>query len=135
MNEKPSIRYHYGFSIEVHTGGRRVWPPSFKRFIRTKIESSELTVDEVMKECRVSKSLVYKWRTDVAQHRAVFGAHPEKPTFAEVVLDQAGEPLPEESAIKEPIRLRGDIVDLTLPAAYPVDDLAKLIRALEQAGR
>ncbi len=54
MSEQPSIRNHYGFSIEVHTGGRRVWPPSFKRFIRTKIESGELTAEQVTKECRVS---------------------------------------------------------------------------------
>jgi len=61
--------------------------------------------------------------------------HPEKPTFAEVMLDHVDEPLPEEDAREEPIRLRGHIVDLTLPASYPVDDLAGLIRALAQAGR
>ncbi len=66
MSEQPSILNHYGFSIEDHTGGRRVWPPSFKRFIRTKIESGELTTEDVTKECRVSKSLVYKWRSGVA---------------------------------------------------------------------
>lgn len=135
MSEQPSIRNHYGFSIEVHAGGRRVWPPSFKRYIRAKIESGELTTEDVTKECRVSKSLVYKWRSDVAQHRATFGVHPAKPTFAEVMLDHADEPLPEEKTREEPIRLRGDVVDLTLPATYPVDDLAKLDRALEQAGR
>lgn len=135
MSEQPSIRNHYGFSIEVHAGGRRVWPPSFKRFIRTKIESGELTTEDVTKECRVSKSLVYKWRTDVAQHRATFGTHPEKPTFAEIILDPVKEPLQDEDVREEVIRLRGDVVDLTLPATYPVDDLAKLVRALEQAGR
>ena len=135
MSEQPSIRNHYGFSIEVHAGGRRVWPPSFKRFIRTKIESGELTTEDVTKECRVSKSLVYKWRSDVAQHRATFGTRPEKPTFAEIILDPVKEPLQDEDVREEVIRLRGDVVDLTLPATYPVDDLAKLVRALEQAGR
>jgi transposase-like protein len=99
------------------------------------MESGELTAEQITKECGVSTSLLYKWRRDVAQHRAVFGAHPENSTFDEIVLDQAGEALPDKSTRAEPIRLRGDVVDLTLPAAYPVEDLAKLIRALEQVGR
>ena len=55
----------YGFTIEVHAGGRRVWPPSFKRFIKQKLDSGELAVGDVMKKCRVSQSLIYKWRSDV----------------------------------------------------------------------
>jgi len=59
----------YGFKIEVHAGGRRVWPPSFKRFINDKMDSGELNVGEVTKTCNVSQSLVYKWRADVKASR------------------------------------------------------------------
>lgn len=55
----------YGFTIEIHAGGRRAWPPSFKRFINDKMDRGELSVGEVMKTCNVSQSLVYKWRGDV----------------------------------------------------------------------
>ena len=46
----------YGFKIEVHAGGRRVLTPSFKRFINDKMDSGELSVDEVIKMCNVSQS-------------------------------------------------------------------------------
>ncbi|MEM1236342.1 MAG: hypothetical protein AAGI10_05165 [Pseudomonadota bacterium] len=49
----------YGFTIDVHAGGRRVWPPSFKRFVKSKLDAGELTVAEVMKTCNVSQSLIY----------------------------------------------------------------------------
>ena len=32
----------YGFTIEVHAGGRRVWPPSFKRFVKEGLDSGKL---------------------------------------------------------------------------------------------
>ncbi len=52
----------YGFTIEVHSGGRRVRPHSFKRFITQQLNSEALTVHQVMKECNFSQSLVYKLR-------------------------------------------------------------------------
>ena len=55
----------YGFTIEVHAGGRRVWPPSFKRFVKERLDSGDLALADVMKTCNVSQSLVYKWRADV----------------------------------------------------------------------
>ena len=65
MGKLPDSFEVYGFTIEVHAGGRRVWPPSFKRFIKDKLDSGELTVSEVMRTCNASQSLVYKWRADV----------------------------------------------------------------------
>lgn len=136
MNEYPKIRNHYGFPIEIHPGGRRVWPPSFKRFVREQIETGVLTVEQVTKECHVSKSLVYKWRYDVAHGRIAQSpltpAPEESPMFAEVVLGaevMPSVPLPDAA---EKILLRGQTIDLTLPANYPVADLIRLVRALER---
>lgn len=28
----------YGITIDVHAGGRRVWPPSFKRFVKNQLD-------------------------------------------------------------------------------------------------
>jgi len=43
-------------TIEVHAGGRRVWPSSLKRFIKNKIEDGELAVAEVMNTCSNSRA-------------------------------------------------------------------------------
>ncbi len=61
----------FGFTIEVHAGGRRVWPPSFKKFISNSLDDGSLKVDDVMKTCNVSQSLVYKWRADIAKYPAM----------------------------------------------------------------
>ena len=52
--------------------------------------------------------------------------------FAEVVLGaevMPSVPLPDAA---EKILLRGQTIDLTLPANYPVADLIRLVRALER---
>lgn len=61
----------FGFTIEVHAGGRRFWPPSFKKFISNSLDDGSLKVDDVMKTCNVSQSLVYKWRADIAKYPAM----------------------------------------------------------------
>ncbi|WP_330647270.1 hypothetical protein RPE78_14730 (plasmid) [Thioclava litoralis] len=135
MNDFPKIRNHYGFAIELHPGGRRVWPPSFKRFIREKIETGQLSVEEVREECRVSKSLVYKWRDDVAKGRVAASApeyDSDEPLFSEILV-QNDEPLPTGDAAPESvITLSGEVVNLTLPANYPLNDLVVLIQTLER---
>lgn len=65
MGKLPQPFEAYGFTIEVHAGGRRVWPPSFKRFVKEQLDAGALSVDDVMTKCNVSQSLVYKWRADV----------------------------------------------------------------------
>ena len=88
------------------------------------------------KECHASKSLVYKWQYDVAHGRIAQSpltpAPEESPMFAEVVLGaevMPSVPLPDAA---EKILLRGQTIDLTLPANYPVADLIRLVRALER---
>lgn len=83
----------YGFKIEVHAGGRRVWPPSFKHFVNDKLDSGELSVDEVMKTCNVSQSLVYKWRGDVRQAELKKKVRQEKRVFSEIVVEEESHPL------------------------------------------
>ncbi len=60
MGRYPQSFEVYGFTIEVHAGGRRVWPPSFKRFIKENLDRGDLSVGDVMKQCNVSQSLGYK---------------------------------------------------------------------------
>ena len=93
MSKAPTSFEVYGFTIEVHSGGRRVWPPSFKRFVKTKLDAGELTVAEVMKTCNVAKSLIYKWRTDVKASRKTTKTVSEERLFSEiVVIEEEAEP-------------------------------------------
>jgi transposase-like protein len=120
----------YGFTIEVHSGGRRVWPPSFKRFVKDKLDNGELTVHDVMEECNASQSLVYKWRADVKASKVRMTSVREERFFSEVVIDKTE---PSQTSQRDPsnILLRGREIEIALPSTYPVDDLVKIIISLE----
>ena len=129
MREAPRSFEVYGFTIEVHAGGRRVWPPSFKRFVRNKIDSGELSVAEVMKTCNVSQSLVYKWRADVKASRTTKSTVSEERIFSEIVVEE--ETLAaDDCSTQDRIRLTTRESNLDFPATYPVDDLVKIILAI-----
>ena len=119
----------YGFKIEVHAGGRRVWPPSFKRFIKQKLDNGELTVGDVMKKCRVSQSLIYKWRADVRRASSRKTEVREERMFSEVIID-ASVPSHSEAEFSDQIILRSSNVEISLPVGYPVSDLIKVVGAL-----
>ncbi|MEP2472802.1 MAG: hypothetical protein ABJH45_14745 [Paracoccaceae bacterium] len=119
----------YGSTIEVHAGGRRVWPPSFKRFVKHKLDSGELTVNEVMEKCNASQSLVCKWRADVKASKVRTCAVREKRLFSEIVIEDTERTQPSPTS---EILLRGREIEIKLPAAYPVDDLVKVILSLEE---
>lgn len=127
----------YGFKIEMHAGGRRVWPPSFKRFVRDKLDSGDLTIDQVIDDCNVSQSLVYKWRSDVKKSAAVTRVSKKEAVFSEVVVEE------QKGSVFEPVRddirnqivLRGRNAEIELPNDYPAQDLAVLISALESAAQ
>ena len=116
----------YGFTIEVHAGGRRVWPPSFKRFVDSGLENGELTVRDVMKTCNVSQSLIYKWRSDVRRSKGCKTEFREERTFSEIVVQED----PIELLASSEIVLRGKQLEITLPASCPVSDLVSVIQAL-----
>jgi transposase-like protein len=116
----------YGFKIEVHAGGRRVWPPSFKRFINEKMDRGELSVGEIMKTCNVSQSLVYKWRGDVRRAARITTDVREERVFSEIVVQED----PIEPDVPSEIVLRTNQLEITLPAYYPVSDLISVIQAL-----
>ncbi len=86
MSKFPHSFEVYGFTIEVHAGGRRVWPPSFKRFITNSLDDGSLQVDDVMKRCNVSQSLVYKWRADLKRAAGSRISVREERLFSEVVI-------------------------------------------------
>ena len=52
MGNFPKSFEVYGFTIEVHAGGRRVWPPSFKRFVKDGLDSGKFALSDVTKECK-----------------------------------------------------------------------------------
>ena len=121
----------YGFTIEVHAGGRRVWPPSFKRFINEKMDRGELSVGEIMKTCNVSQSLVYKWRADVKASRIRTTTVTEDTIFTEVFVDEERATSDVASVHLDQIQISGRAFNVSLPAAYPVEDLVKVILAIE----
>lgn len=120
----------YGFTIEVHAGGRRVWPPSFKRFIKKELDSGKLKISDVMKACNVSQSLVYKWGADVRRASGRRTAVREERMFSEVVFEEAESAEPVQTDDSQ-ILLRGREIEISLPSAYPVSDLITVILALE----
>ena len=119
----------YGFTIEVHAGGRRVWPPSFKRFVKQKLDSGELTVGEVMKKCRVSQSLIYKWRSDVRRASNRKTEIREERLFSEVIIDESA-PSNSEAELADQIILRSSTLEISLPVGYPVSDLIQVVAAI-----
>lgn len=120
----------YGFTIEVHAGGRRVWPPIFKQFIKRELESCELIVDDVMKACNVCQSLVYKWRSDVKRASSRQTTKHEERMFSEVVFEDVEQHVAVEADVSQ-ITLRGRKTEILLPPSYPVDALVKVVLALE----
>ena len=131
MGNIPKSFNVYGFTIEVHAGGRRVWPPSFKRFGKEKLDSSELALADVMKTCNVSQSLVYKWRADVKASRIRTTMLTEDAFFAEVVVDEESATGDAAPIQHDQIQTSGRAYNVSLPATYPVEDLVKVILAIE----
>lgn len=129
ISTTPNAFEVYGFSIEVHAGGRPVWPPSFKRFIKNKLDSRVLTVAEVMKTCKVSQSLIYKWGADVKASRAVKNTVSEERMFSEVLIDEEAQPA-DKPIIQDRIHFTTRVGTLDFPATYPVDNLVKIILAV-----
>lgn len=122
----------FGFTIPVLAGGKRLWSPRFKRFITEKMDTGELTVNQVVKKCKVSKSLVYQWRMQAKGKPVTASDWRAKAVFAPVVVEERPQASTEMAIVKEGnIRLKGCSTKITLPATYPVDDLVKIIRALE----
>jgi len=120
----------YGFTIEVHAGSRRVWPPSFKHFVKQKLDSGEFTVEQVMTDCNVSKSLVYKWRADVRRANRGRTEVREERVFSEIVVAEINDRETATSTISQ-IELRAGSVELILPETFPIDDLIKIVLAVE----
>lgn len=129
MSQSPSSLEVYGFTIEVHAGGRRVWPPSFKRFIKNKLDAGELTIAAVMKTCNVSQSLIYKWRADVKASCTTKTTVSEHRLFSEVIIAEETKTV-DKSTAQDRLHLTTRAGTVDFPATYPVDDLVKIILAV-----
>lgn len=130
MGQFPQSFEVYGFTIEVHAGGRRVWPPSFKRFVKTKLDLGELTVGDIMEDCNVSQSLVYKWRSDVKSSRVRSIARSEERIFSEVLVNEATQPNRDPETDNRILLTRREST-LSFPADYPVNDLVTIALAMD----
>lgn len=120
----------YGFKIKTHPSGRRIWPPSFKQFIKAKTESGELTVSDVMNACKVTESLVYKWRAAVSVPDEDASKKIKRKTFSEIVVDTSVAPQRSVNVTDQRICLRARQAEVDLPATYPVDDLVRILHAM-----
>ncbi len=121
----------YGFTIEVHAGGRRVWSPSFKRFVKEKLDKGELTLTDIMKTCNVSQSLVYKWRADIKTSRIRSTTATEETFFSEVIVKEERAKDDAAPVRQDQIHICGRAFSLSLPATYPAEDVVKIILAVE----
>ncbi len=95
------------------------------------MDSGELYVGEVMKTCNVSQSLVYKWRADVKASRNRTATVTDDAFFAEIVVGEEGATSDSGPIQHDQIQICGRAFNLSLPAAYPVEDLVKVILAIE----
>lgn len=121
----------FGFTIPVTPAGRRVWPPKFKRFVLEKMDAKELTLDQIIETCGVSKSYIYQWRMQ-AQGRPVTAAEwRAKAQFAEIEVREDSAAPSLAPTIPAHITVSGPVTEITLPGGYPVADLVQIIRTLE----
>ncbi len=116
----------YGFKIDMNAGGRRVWPPNFKRFINKKMDCGELSVREIMKTFNVSQSLVYKWPGGVQRAGRMTTDVREERVFSKIVVQED----PVEPDAPFDIVLRSNKLKITLPAYDPDSNLISLIQVL-----
>ncbi|MDC0657928.1 hypothetical protein N6L27_07985 [Leisingera sp. SS27] len=95
-----------------------------------KLDNGELILADVIKECNVSQSLVYKWRADVKASRIRKTTETEDAFFSEIAIQNDG---PMETCVNSvaSVTLRGREIEISLPSTYPVDDLIKVILSLE----
>ena len=89
-------------------------PPSFKRFITNSLDDGSLKVDDVMKRCNVSQSLVYKWRADLKRAGRSRIAVREERLFSEVVIEDTQHSEPTAPGTSQ-IVLRGREIEVFLP--------------------
>lgn len=135
MSETNPPLQAFGFAVPVSSAGRRVWPPDLKKLITEKMDAGELTIHEVVRECRVSKSLVYQWRMQ-ARGKPVTVAEWRAKAFAQVLVEEL--PAQGQGTAASPsenldgrIHLRGLRCELVLPVDYPIGNLAQLVQAIE----
>lgn len=101
------------------------------------MDAGELTIHEVARECRGSKSLVYQLRMQ-AKGKPVTVAEWRAKAFAQVLVEE--HPAQDQGAAASAsenlggrIHLRGLRCELVLPADYPVEDLMRLVETIETA--
>lgn len=135
MSDTKSPLQAFGFSIPVTPAGRRVWPPRFKRFVVQKLEAGELTVRQVMEECQVSKSFVYQWRMQAKGKPVTAADWRAKANFTEVLVEDTPPQAESDEARSKGICISGTLVEITLPADYPVADLVQIIQSVEASAQ
>ena len=99
--------------------------------MKDKLDNGELALADVMKTCNVSQSLVYKWRADVKASRIRTTTVTEDTFFAEVVVTEERATGDATPIHQNQIHINGRIFKVSLPATYPVEDLVKVILAIE----
>ncbi|MFV0292984.1 MAG: hypothetical protein ACK5II_07125 [Paracoccus sp. (in: a-proteobacteria)] len=123
----------FDFTIPVTQTGRSRWPPGFKKYVIEKLETDELTVSQIAEESRIKKSLIYKWQAKSRSANKI--VRPSK-TFAQVLVGNkpAEQPWTEDgppSVDVQCIHLRGVAANLILPPDYPIENLVRLVQAME----
>jgi len=115
---KPPLQA-FGFSIPIIPAGRRVWSPKFKRFILGKMSSGELTLDQIVDTCGISKFYVYQWRMQAQGEPVTAAEWRAKAQFAEIVVQQDEKPTVAGALLPAQIKISGLITEITLPYDYP----------------
>lgn len=91
-----------------------------------------MTVDQIMRTCKASKSLVYKWRADVRDSKICSVAIRQEKLFSEVLIEEKTAPYSDgDDEADDHIHLTGLGSSLSLPKTHPVEDLVKIILAFE----
>lgn len=84
-----------------------------------------------MTKCNVSQSLVYKWRADVKASQIEPSGEERQPIFTEVLVAAEEPRVGHDAKDRDRIQLVAGKMTISLPVSYPVEDLVKVILAIE----
>lgn len=132
MPDRTATLQAFGFSIPVNRAGRRLWPSRFKQFVLERMDAGEISLQQVINTCQVSRSYLYQWRMQAKGKPVTAADWRAKARFCEVVVQEEASLAPQASP-PAAITISRGFASITLPVDYPIDRLIRILQALEGA--
>lgn len=115
---------------------RRRWSVDEKRRIVREAFAPDVRVADVARRRDVSRAQIYQWRSELADERLAAGTEIVGFVPVELMMDGSA-----ASAVERPAASAAPVIEIGLaggrslkvPSSLPVDELRRLIRAVEEA--